>query len=52
MSRQEKIEFAVQFLLDNQDEDNGTKVELLKDEGLSGGEIMEALAEAVAKGAR
>jgi hypothetical protein len=50
MSRAEKIEFAVTFLLDNQDADNATKTELLKDEGLSGGEIMEALAEATARG--
>lgn len=52
MSRQEKIEFAVTFLLENQGEDNATVVELLKDEGLSGGEIMEALAQAASQGAR
>lgn len=52
MSRQEKIEFAVTFVLENQEEDKGTVVELLKDEGLSGGEIMEALAEAASRGAR
>lgn len=48
--RQTRIERAVEFLLENQDEDNAIKTELLKDDGLSGGEIMEALAEATARG--
>lgn len=48
--RQTRIERAVEFLLENQDEDNAIKTELLKDDGLSGGEIMEALAEATTRG--
>ena len=42
----DRIEEAVAFLLENADEDRNTVIELLKDDGYSGNEIMQALGRA------
>ena len=50
MNRAQKIAAAVEFLRENEGEDRATVIELLKDEGLSGNEVVDALAQASQEG--
>lgn len=43
MDREARIEEAVTFLRENADEDQAVVVELLKDDGYDGNDIMDAL---------
>ena len=49
-TREAKIEKAAEFLRESDSADRATVIELLKEDGLSGNEIMEALSKAVTGG--